>query len=96
MSRAIKLRLTEHKSRIKRYKQKMLENTKLNTKKQVVNKEKKKQFGESSVACHFYEARHNVTDLRWKVIEEVHSGEKTQVERCLLQREAYWMTTFSL
>lgn len=49
----------------------------------------KKKFGETSVTRHFAEARHNVSDLHWLVIEEVYGNERTQVNLRLLQRETY-------
>lgn len=54
--------------------------------------EGKKRLGETSVARHFFEARHNTTDLRWQIIEEI-NVDITIRERRLLQREAFWITT---
>lgn len=85
-SRAIKIRLTEHKSNIRRYQQKMKDEGPLTT--EVQNK-----FGESTVARHFYEARHNISELRWQIIEEIYRDQVSLGKR-LLQREAFWITTF--
>lgn len=86
-SRAIKLRLNEHKSNIKRYSQKTIKD---NSDKKTIDTNK--SYGESSVARHFFEARHGIAELRWQIIEEVY-GDPTQIERNLLRREAYWITT---
>lgn len=51
------------------------------------NTKEKKKFGETSVARHVAEARHNVSDLRWLIIEEVYGNNRTQVNLHLLQRE---------
>lgn len=54
-SRQIKICLNEHKSKIRLYK----------TKIQSDNDTEKKTFGELTVARHFYECGHNISDLRY-------------------------------
>lgn len=91
-ARPIKTRLNEHKSQIKRHLSKIQEVA--GTVLQVKNKldEGKKPYGETSIARHFAEAKHNVTDIRWQVIEEINVDAAGR-ERRLLQREAYWIMT---
>lgn len=44
----------------------------------------------------FFEARHNICELRWLIIEEVYCNAKAQVNLCLLHRETYWIVSTGL
>lgn len=64
-SRAIKVRINEHKSSIICYLNKSVEErTELD---RIEHK-----FGETSVAQHYAEAKHTVSDLRWAVLEQIY------------------------
>lgn len=77
----VKVRLNEHKSNIRLYKTRINEGP----------QDTKSKFGETGVAKHFYELGHQVSDLRWQVIEQIYANSKHECHTKLLQREAYWI-----
>lgn len=79
-SRPIKIRLTEHRSRIRTYKQ---ENEKV----------EKGKIGENTVARHFFEMRHAGSELKWTIVEQIYGQDNAQIKTRLLQREVYWIVT---
>lgn len=81
-ARPIKIRFSEHKSQIMRYK--------LEKEKEMGQKEESK-WKETGVARHFREMSHNVYDLRWKIIKEVYGKDSMEIKRRLLQREVHWI-----
>lgn len=64
-SRTVKTRINKHKSCIRTYKEKSEEDDKGGAK-----------YGENTVARHFTEKGHRVSELRWAVLEIVH-GDNT-------------------
>lgn len=84
-SRAVKVRVNEHKSNIRQYANKLI------SEQQSQDIKKKHKFGESSVARHFHEHQHHVSDLKWLVLEQIYEEESYIVSKKLLQRETYWI-----
>lgn len=75
-SRMVKTRITEHKSVIRTYK---VNPTKVG--------ERNKETG---VAQHFCEAGHQISELRWQVIEKIY-GHPMNQRATLLKREVFWI-----
>lgn len=48
------------------------------------------------VTRHFFGVNHNVSDLRWQVVEEVEGDDAQQILIHLHQRETYWIFTLEL
>lgn len=84
-SRKIKLRLTEHKSVIRSF----LRNP-CNSKGQT--KDDKFKQKETSLARHFATSKHQVSDVKWMVLEEVWGcNSDADLKKRLLAREVYWI-----
>lgn len=81
-TRPLKICINEHKSCIRRYTQKNASDIK--------GDENRSKYGEASVARHFLEFSHHVSDLRWQIVEEVFGNDESQIKTCLCQREVYW------
>ncbi|XP_041440147.1 uncharacterized protein LOC121400651 [Xenopus laevis] len=90
-SRAIKLRLNEHKSNIRNYRPApLLPQTSLKSlKNSDVRTERIKP--ETLLAKHFFMQGHQVSQLRWQVLEKVIFKPGLDKKKCLLQRECYWI-----
>lgn len=84
-SRSIKIRLNEHKSNIRTY---HLKKQEYDTKQ---NKEQKGKFGESTVARHYFKWRHNTSEVRWQILEQMTDGNSANRRTALLKRESYWI-----
>lgn len=52
---------------------------------------KLKKYGESTVARHFFENNHHISDLSWQVIERIYAIDQHNVGVTLLKREAFWI-----
>lgn len=83
-SRAIKKLLNEHKSNIRTYHNKIITDSKQ-------QKEESKKFGQSTVAKHYTEHRHNTSDVRWLILEQLTHRDEYSMRRELLKRESYWI-----
>ncbi|XP_041428559.1 uncharacterized protein LOC121396962 [Xenopus laevis] len=86
-SRAVRIRLNEHKSVIRNYKPETKEESKIAHQK---DKEKEKYKKETLLAKHYFEQGHNVAQLRWQILEVVRNdagNDKTS----LLRRESFWI-----
>lgn len=82
-SRHIKTRLNEHKSVIRTFLK--------NPGKTEQDSKKKK---ETTLAKHFAEHGHTISDLKWRILETVNPGESNnELKRNLLKRETYWIHT---
>lgn len=44
----------------------------------------------------FFEKRHNVSELKWTVVEMIYGENEHQIKRRLLQREVYWIATMEM
>lgn len=86
-SRAIKIRVNEHKSNIRTFSTHKNEGEQNKDEKE----RNKKSFGETTVARHFNEKRHTVSELRWQVIEQIFCLARQNINLTLLQRESYWI-----
>lgn len=84
-TRSIKIQLNEHKSNIRLYK------TRLEQEKQHSKEEPKKKFGETTVARHFLEYKHNVSEIKWQIVEQIEVRAHTDMGLQLLRRESYWI-----
>lgn len=69
-TRPVKIRLNEHRSAIRKF----------NQEKDKVQREGTK-WRETGVARHFSEASHNVSDLRWQIIEEIHGKNNSETKK---------------
>lgn len=83
-SRMIKTRLSEHRSTIRTYLTKSVEERKN-------AEESGHRFGETSVARHFQENKHNVSNLRWAILEQINIENVHYIKNKLLRREAHWI-----
>lgn len=77
-SRQIKVRLNKHKSNIRLYK----------TRSHEIQLDKKK-FGETSVARHFHEHKHAVSELKWQVIEQIEERSNCDLGTVLLKKNPF-------
>lgn len=82
-SRPIKNHLNEHKSSIRLYQSRLEEQSEKGV--------KKSKYGETEVAKHFHENRHQVSELKWLVIKQLYGDYRNNPHTKLLQREAYWI-----
>lgn len=82
-TRTVKIRINE--SNIRLY------TTKLTGEQQIQDMCGKRRFGETTVAKHFHECYHNVSDLKWLILEQIFDEDKYNVGRTLLQHETYWI-----
>lgn len=53
------------------------------------SKEGKKKFGETTVARHFCEFKHNVSEIKWQIVERVEP--KRGRDTGLQLRESFWI-----
>lgn len=83
-SRAVKIRINEHRSSIRTYLYKNIEE------RAIIDKTDRK-YGETSVAQHFAAARHSVSDLRWAILEQIYEQNIGNLKNKLLRRETYWI-----
>lgn len=84
MSRNVKIRLNEHKFNIQLYGVCKQKEEQLGT-----IEDSKTKFGKITVAKHFFESKHQVSDLRWQIIECIHGIDRHNAGTVLLQHEAY-------
>lgn len=47
------------------------------------------------MARHFFESHHNVSDLKWLILEKVQGNDDRQAKQNLLKREVYWINTLN-
>lgn len=87
--RPIKNRINEHRSNIKLYQTKIEKTKKI----EEGVEGKNKKFGETTVARHFFEKGHKVSDLKWMILESIMADNDHQIKNKLLQREVYWICT---
>lgn len=78
----MKIRFSEHRSNIRTYIEKHEAENK---------KDQRSKYCESTVAKHFFKMRHNISDLKWSILEKVYGNDEMQVRTRLLQREVYWI-----
>lgn len=77
-SRIVRTRITEHKSKIRQF---------------IGGSEPNEgSDSETAVARHFLEHRHQVSDLKWCVLEQINTHlESNQFKKRLLSREIFWI-----
>lgn len=68
-SHPIKVRLNEHKSNIRLFKSRI-------TGPRSDSSDKKQKYGEMGVAKHFLKSSHEVSDLRWQIVEQLYGEDK--------------------
>ncbi|OCT55255.1 hypothetical protein XELAEV_18003523mg [Xenopus laevis] len=77
----IKIRLNEHKSVIRNFQPDIEEKT------------DKKRKQETTLAKHFYEYKHGVSQIRWQILERVSVKQGQDLKQKLLQLESFWIWT---
>lgn len=77
----VKIRFKKYRSSIKAYQSKV---EKDGSKNKDLDKRTKK-YGERTVARHFYEVRHRVSELKWQTIEKIYGDDTQQKNKRLLQ-----------
>lgn len=50
---------------------------------------------QTTVARHFSEYKHSVSDFKWMVLEKVEGEDERQMKQKLLKREVYWISTLN-
>lgn len=80
-SRSIKTRISEHKSTIRAF---YKDPNKFEDKK------------ETTLARHFHQYNHNVSDLKWQVIDQINTNNPNDdTKRLLLRQEVFWIHTLN-
>lgn len=79
-TRAIKIRLNEHRSSMRVYQSKSI-------KEREEQQKSERRFGETTAARHFVEVNHRINELRWLVLEKIHDNDPQQIGSKLLRRD---------
>lgn len=93
ITRQVKVRINEHRSSIRLYKTKMEREDQ--KKEKIDTKITNTKYGETTVARHFYQNNHKVSDLKWMVLEQIEGNNNRQIQKQLLKREFFWISTLA-